>query len=156
MLILRQYTSADWPVLVRHQYPNMSESEAKKLIADFNEGLHAGRRIQILAVENDKHLVGYVSLYEQADGVASIGVEVYPPYRRQGFAFTALQMLLSQAAGYHTIVSQVRTDNTASLALHHKLGFQICEKFTNRRGHEVYFLSLSLSQEIATSLRSSQ
>ena len=155
MVILRPFLYNDWPVLKQHQYPGMSEEEIKKLISDFNSCIYQSRQVQVLAVESNGALVGYVSLYEQENDAASEGVEIFPPYRRQGFAFEALQQLFAQTF-YRTITAQIRKDNTASLALHSKLGFQIVDEFVNRRGHPVYLLSLSPHQEIATSLRSSQ
>ena len=154
MLTLRLYTQADWPVLVRYQYPTITETEAKQLIRNYNLGYYDNKKFQMLAIEYDGTLIGYTSLLEQAPGIASEGVEIYPPYRRQGFAYSALRQLLEQATAYHTITAQIRKSNTASLALHKKLGFQITEEFINQRGHEVYSLTLYL--EIATSLRSSQ
>ena len=156
MITLRPYTPNDWPVLVQYQYPGMSEAEAQKLISEFNTGTFDGRNCQMLAVESSGVLVGYVSLFEQEPGVASEGVEIYPPYRRQGFASSAIRHLLAQSQGYHTITAQIRKDNTASLSLHKELGFRIDGEFINRRGIPVYLLSLTLPQEIATSLRSSQ
>ena len=155
MVTLRPYTQSDWPTLVQYQYPGMSEEDATALILEFNAGTSQGRRLQMLAVENKGILVGYVSLFEQGNGIASEGVEIYPPYRCQGFAFEALQQLFAQTS-YRTITAQIRKNNTASLALHSKLGFQIVDEFVNRRGHPVYALSLSLHQEITTSLRSWQ
>lgn len=144
MVTLRQYTPDDWPVLVQHQYPGMPESEAKKLISEWNSGTYDGRPFQMLAAEHNGVLVGYVSLFEQEPGVASEGVEIYPPYRRRGFAFGAVSQLLASAHEYHTITAQIRKDNTASLGLHAKLGFRIVDEFVNRRGHPVYSLCLAL------------
>ena len=155
MVILRPFMYNDWPVLKQHQYPGLSEKEIKTLISDFNSGIYQGLRLQMLAVESNGTLVGYVSLYDQGNGTASEGVEIYPSCRRQGFAFAALQQLLAQAA-YHTIIAQIRKDNAASLALHSKLGFQIVDEFVNKRGQPVYSLSLSLHQKIAMGLRPSQ
>ena len=156
MLTLRPFHPDDWPVLAHHQHPGMSETEIKNLISEFKASTHNGHRFQMLAIENGGALVGYVSLLELEDGVGSEGVEIYPPYRRQGFAFSAIRQLLEQVQGYHTITAQIRQDNHASLALHQKLGFQIDSAFVNKRGHPVYSLSLALSQEIATSLCASQ
>lgn len=145
MLILRPFVQADWPVLVHYQYPSMTEAQATQLIADYNSGLYNGRKILMLAVEFHSSVVGYVSLLDLGDGTASEGVEIYPPYRRQGLAFSALRQLLEHTIGYHTITAQIRKDNIASLALHKKLMFQITGEFVNRRGHEVYSLSLALT-----------
>ena len=143
MILLRPFTSDDWPVLVQYQCPGISEPEAKKLISDFNSGFYNGCKIEMLAVEADGTLVGYVSLFDQGDGSASEGVEVYPPYRRKGFAYAALRQLFAQTA-YRTVTAQIRKDNLSSLSLHSKLGFRIVDEFVNRRGHPVYSLSLSL------------
>ena len=143
MLILRPYTQADWPVLIQYQYPTITEGEAKQMISDFNLGFYNNKRFQMLAIEHGGVLVGYISLLEQAPGIASEGIEIYPPYRRQGFAYAALQQI-SEHTDYHTITAQIKTDNIPSLSLHKKLGFQIKEEFTNRRGHKVYSLSLVL------------
>lgn len=153
MLTLRPYCQSDWPVLIQYQYPTITKAEARQLISDYNSGYYNNDRVQMLAIERNGILVGYISLLEQAPGIASEGVEIYPPYRRQGFAYRALQQLLSQTTAYHTITVQLRKDNIASLALHKKLGFQITEEFVNRRGHEVYTLSLTLCQEIATACK---
>lgn len=150
MLILRPFHPDNWPVLAQYQYPEMSEAEIKALISEFNSGSYNGRRFQMLAAENDGILVGSVSLFEQEPGIASEGVEIYPPYRRQGYAYAALKLLWEQSQGYHTITAQIRKDNTASLALHRKLGFEIVNEFVNRRGHPVYSLSLTLRQGFAT------
>ena len=151
MLKLRPYAQDDWPVLVQYQYPSMSESEVKALISEFNSGICQSTRTQMLAVETDNIIVGFVSLYEQGDGIASEGVEIYPPYRRRGYAYAALRQLLEQSQSYHTITAQIRKDNAASLALHRKLGFQITDAFVNKRGHPVYSLSISLPCRTASS-----
>ena len=145
MLILRPFVQADWPVLVHYQYPSMTEAQATQLIADYNSGFYNGRKILMLGIESNNTLVGYVSLLDLGDGTASEGVEVYPPYRRQGLAYAALRQLLEQPTGYHAITAQIRKDNIASLALHKKLMFQITGEFVNRRGHDVYSLSLTLT-----------
>ena len=147
MVTLRPFTPDDWLALSHHQYPGMSEPEIKALISEFNSGSYNGRRFQMLAVEHDGTLVGYVSLLEQETGIASEGVEIYPPYRRRGFAFAALRRLLAQTHGYHTVTAQIRKDNAASLALHGKLGFRIVGEFVNKRRHSVYSLSRPLPYE---------
>jgi len=116
------------------------------LIAEFNEPTYQGKFHKLLAIADDAQIVGYVSLIEQADGIASIGVEVYGPFRRRGYAYAAVSQLLvfSDLLNYHTVTAQVRKDNAASLALFEKLGFQITEEFINRRGHPVYTLSRTL------------
>lgn len=116
------------------------------LIAQWDTKQYAGQYFEQLAMISDEQIVGYVSLFGQSDHIASEGVEVYAPYRRKGFAYEALVMLIHHAKnlGYRTMIAQIRQDNHASLALHEKLGFVITGQFTNKRGNPVYTLSLSL------------
>ena len=116
------------------------------MITQWNTCQYNGRYFEMLAVEADGSIVGYVSLFDQGNRTASEGVEIYLPYRRKGFAFSALKQLGDHAKhlGYDTMTAQIRQDNIASIALHEKLGFAITGSFTNKRGNPVYSLSLAL------------
>ena len=123
----------------------MSEDQVKILISQWNTKQYSGQYFEQLAIIVDKQVVGYVSLMDQADGIVSEGIEIYTPYRRRGFAYQALTLLIQYAMdlGYRTITAQIRQDNAASLALHEKLGFIITDHFINKRGNPVFTLSLS-------------
>lgn len=140
MVILLPFGPEDWPVLSEFQYPGMPEPDARNLIANFGAGTYQGRYSETLAVEAEGRIVGFVSLYEQEDGTVSEGIEIYPPYRRQGYARAALTALLqhAKAQGFQTVTAQVRQDNTASVALHQKLAFQVTGSFVNKRGKPVF------------------
>ena len=146
MVILRSFTQDDWPVLKQHQYPGMTEVECKKLISEFRSGSYNGNPVYILAVQSGDTIVGYVSLLGQSDQAASEGIEIYIPYRRNGYGYHALNLLFDFAKqhGYLAITAQIRKDNEASLALHHKLGFEILSEFINKRGNTVFSLEKSL------------
>lgn len=146
MITLRPFASHDWPVLSAHQYPGMPEAEARSLIDQWNTKSYNGLFFEMLAIDCDGRIVGYVSLFAQADGSVSEGVEVYPPFRQQGHAFAAVTQLLEHAGslGYQRITAQIRQDNAPSLALHKKLGFRITGEFVNKRGNPVYSLEKSL------------
>lgn len=145
-MILRQFLPDDWSVIQQHQYPNLSETEIREMISQWNTCQHDSRYFEMLAIENDCNIVGFVSLFEQDDSSVSEGIEIYGPYRRQGFACMAVTELIQRAKhlGFTTVTAQVRQDNTASLALHEKLGFQIIDSVTNNRGYLVYALSKKL------------
>ena len=146
MVTLRPFTPDDWLVLAQYQYPGMTESDAKKLISEFNTGTFQGHRCETLAVDNGSCIVGFVSLLAQEDVSASEGVEIYPPYRRRGYACEAVTALLKRAEvlGYQAVTAQIRQDNAASLALHKKLGFVVTADFINKRGNPVYSLEYSI------------
>ena len=145
-MTLRPFVYEDWHIIAQYQYPCMSEEDIKKMIDQWNKKQFDGRYFEQLTIDADGQIVGYVSLFAQPDGTASEGVEVYSPYRRKGFAFAALKLLIQQAKdlGFAAMVAQIRQDNEASLKLHGKLGFQITNQFINKRGKPVYSLSLAL------------
>ena len=145
-MILRPFTFTDWPTIAKYQYPDSSEEEIKNMILQWNTRQYEGRYFEMFAIENDGCIVGFVSLLDQNDGVVSEGVEIYLPYRRQGFAYHAVAMSLqyAKARGFKVVSVQVRQDNIASLALHKKLGFLITDSFCNKRGHWVYAHSMKL------------
>ena len=124
----------------------MPEADVKALIAQWETKQYDGRFFELLAIDIDGRIVGYVSLFEQPDGAVSNGVEIYPPFRRNGYAFAALELLICRAKemGYSSMVSQIRQDNEASLSLHRKLGFSVTGEFVNNRGKSVYSLLLKL------------
>ena len=145
-MILRQFSFSDWPVIHQYQSPNLSETEIKAIISQWSTHQYDGRYFEMLAIEVDGDVVGYVSLFEQEDGIVSEGVEIYLPYRRLGYAYSAVTILLQRAHsdGLKTVTAQIRQDNVASLKLHKKLGFETTGSFTNKRGHLVYALSKDL------------
>ena len=146
MVILRPFTPCDWQVITQYQYPDIGQAEAVKLIAEFNAPTYQSKFHRLLAVEHQTQIVGYVSIIEQADGVVSIGAEIYAPFRQKGYAYDAITQLfaLSKSLGYHSVSGQVRQDNTASLALCRKLGFSIVDEAISRRGKPVYNLIKSI------------
>ena len=142
MIYLRSFRPDDWQVLTKYQYPSLSQADTVKLIDEFNAPTYQGKFHKLTAIANDTQIAGYVSMIETAMGTVSIGVEVYAPFRRQGFAYAALSQLLTMANayGYHTATAQVRKDNTASLALFYKLGFAVVNEAISKRGNPVYNL----------------
>ena len=146
MIYLRSFRPCDWQVLAQYQYPGIDHTEAAKLIEEFNAPTYQGKFHKLSAIVDDAQIVGYVSLIEQADGIASIGVEVYKPFRRRGYAYAAvLQMFMcSDFYGYRTVTGHVRKDNAPSLALCKKLGFTITNEGISQRGYPVYHLTKSI------------
>jgi len=146
MISLRSFRPCDWQVITKYQYTDISQADAVKLIAEFNAPTYQGNDHKLLAITDNDQIVGYVSFIETASGTVSIGVEVYAPFRRQGYAYAAITQLLTMAnaRGYNTATGQVRKDNTASLALCRKLGFTIVSEGISKRGKPVYNLSKSI------------
>ncbi len=146
MIFLRPFRSSDWQIIVKYQYTDLEQTDAIKLIDNFNAPTYEGKFHKFLAIVDDQKIVGYVSLIETADRTVNIGVEVYAPFRRQGYAYAAISQLLTiaNAYNYHTATAQVRQDNAASLALCKKLGFAIINEEISKRGNPVYNLIKSI------------
>lgn len=146
MIQLRNFTIKDIPVLRQYSYSNKSQEEIEKLIADWNTKLYNDRYFEMFAITEQETIVGYVSLYQHTESVVSCGVEIYPEYRRKGYAFCGVTKALqiSKEQGYKIATAQVRTDNAASIALHKKLGFELDHAYKNKKGNDVYFFLKSL------------
>ncbi len=146
-MLLRPFTPEDWRILAQYWLRDMPESEIKAVIAKWNTNSYDGRYYEQLAVDVGGSVVGCVSLLARSDAAFTEGVEIFPPHRSQGFGYAAVKALLlyGKAMGYQTACVQIRVDNSASLALHKKLGFLVTDSFVNRRGNRVYELQLQLT-----------
>ncbi len=137
-VLLAPLTAGDLPELAARRSCPVEELQpmlAASLARDCN-----GRYYEQFVLRAEGRLVGAASLYAQTDGTVSEGVEVFAPFRRCGFASQGLSLLMERAReqGYAVLTAQVRADNTASLALHEKLGFRPGERWTNKRDRQVY------------------
>ena len=112
--------------------------EMNALIAEWNRGKVQGRRFRMLLIEVDGESAGLVSLYEKEAGVA-IGISVHPDFQKRGIGTEAVALAAEFARlfGREKFVSECRTDNAASIALHEKCGFKRTGERVNRRGNRV-------------------
>lgn len=152
-LILRPLTSADLPVLA--EYQGCKADELLPMLHASERRCHEGRYYEQFAICVSGQMVGAASLYAHENGEVSDGVEVFPPYRRCGYAGRALRQLeeLARMKGYKLLTAQVRTDNAASVALHAGCGFAITRTFVNRRGREVYRMEKRIGGDEACAMK---
>ncbi len=102
----------------------------------------------MFAVINDDKIVGTISLYEHSHSVVSIGPEIFAEYRKQGYAFQAMEtaIMTAKGKGYKIVSQQIRANNIASLKLHVKLGFETDDYvYKNSRGNDVLIFLKSLA-----------
>jgi RimJ/RimL family protein N-acetyltransferase len=93
----------------------------------------------------ERDVIGHIGFHDppNARGAVEVGYTVELGYRRQGFAFEAVQALFGWATsehGIHRFVASVAPDNVASLALARKLGFiQTGSQMDEEDGLELVF-----------------
>ena len=142
MIILRPFTPADYPAYAAYN-PQITPDIYERYLSQWNTRSHNGRYFEMFAVVAKSALVGFCSLAETPEGYISEGIEIYPPYRRRGYAREAVDALLLHAAtlGYRQVYAQIRTNNLPSLLLHENLGFsRVGVPFLNKHHREVVLL----------------
>ena len=146
MIVLRPVAKNDREIFVESSYGIYPEEALRHMLEDSIAGEHEGRYYRLLAVLQEDNCVGFISLYGQEDNTISMGPEIKPQFRRRGVAFAAMgqAMTFVKQMGFTKAVAQVRTDNIASIALHKKLGFQMCKEYVNKKGHSVFWLEKEL------------
>ena len=120
------------------------KDELRAKIQDINTKQYDGRYYEMFGLLHDNVLVGTFSFYQRETDIPEnavyFGIEVDRENRGKGFATQAVHMAfgIAKEKGFGKIFSQVSTNNTASVKLHEKCGFEIIEKTINSKGNEVY------------------
>lgn len=120
-------------------YQEMSSDDKRRMIEESLRKEHEGTYFEILAVLDDKEIVGFMSLYAHSDHVISIAPEIKTGFRRKNYGTLGELQALQYAkdAGYTMAIASVREDNPASIALHEKLGFEAGAHCLSKRGHPI-------------------
>jgi len=90
-------------------------------------------------------VIGHIGFHAPPDarGALEVGYTVDAGYRRQGYAFEAVQALVAWATlefGVRHFVASIAPDNVASLGLARKLGFvQTGKHWDEEDGEELVF-----------------
>lgn len=140
MILLRNFTESDAIEFHQKQSANISLDEVKKLIVKWQEKEFAGKYFEMFAVVKGTEIVGMISLYQHSPSVISCGPEIFASYREQRIATEAmmLAMKIAKNKGYKLMSQQIRVNNTASIALHNKLGFETDGYiYKNKHGNDV-------------------
>ena len=126
MISLRHFEESDVEVLQTYNLSGKSKDDVISMVHDWNTLSYKDRYFEMFAIQKDATIVGSISIYERSKSIASLGIEIFTPYRRKGYGYEAMRLLIEFATqkGYKIILQQVRTDNLASIRLHEKLGFE--------------------------------
>ena len=138
-LTLRPIRRDEADLLIDTSYETMSEVEKELMISESLAKDHDGRYFEFLVVEVAGECVGFMSLYAHSETMISCGPEIKRHSRKKGYGYHGERAALAYAKGigYTEAIAQVRVENTASRALHEKLGFVLQGIHVNRKGREV-------------------
>ena len=129
MISLRNFTNDDAEAFQQKQGMARSPDEVRAMFSQWDKKEFAGKSFEMFAIVKDREIVGSISLFQHSRSVVSCGPEVCEAYRRQGIGTEAMLLAMDKAKnlGYKVMSQQVRRNNTASIALHEKLGFETDE-----------------------------
>ena len=140
MIALRNFCVEDALDLQRWMFSDLTIEAIRSMISDWNRGTYEGMYFEMLAIVQEKTLVGMISLYQHSADEIGIGPQVFEAHRRQGIATQAMRlaMALAKEKGYRIVSQQIRTNNEASIALHQCLDFEASgDPYRNAKGNEV-------------------
>ena len=145
MMTLRNFRHSDYPVL-QLRYPKMVKSAIFELIKEWNLKDYKGQKFELLAIVENGQVVGSVSMFQHGSDIVHEGIEIYPAFRRHGYAYRAIVLALERAKeqGYKIAVALVRKDNIASIGLHRKLHFHMDLEYVDFKGIEMYYFIKAL------------
>ncbi len=147
MITLRNFLKSDASNLQAVGYSNITLAETEKLISEWNKKSLNDRYFEMFAIISGSDIIGTISLYRHSREVISIGPEIFEKYRKKGYAKEAMLCAcnIARKMGYKIVSQQIRTDNTASIALHSSLGFETNGLvYTNAKGNNVAIYLKSL------------
>ena len=140
MILLRNLKIEDALELQKIEYSDLTIEQVEALICEWNKKRVNGKYFEMFAIVSEDKIVGTISLFQHTSEVVSIGPEVFCEYRRNGFAKEAMicACQMAKEKGFKIVSQQIRTNNTASIALHSSLGFETNELvYTNAKGNQV-------------------
>ena len=147
MISLRNFVKEDIAVLKRRKYQDKTDAEIQSLIDRWNTGNFRGKYFIVFAIVSDEQVVGMISLYQRAEGIVTLGPEIFREFRRKEFGKEAMSAMIGivKGMGYRIISQQVRLDNLPSILLHKGLGFQTDGSvYSNRNGKRVLIYLMAL------------
>ncbi|MBR4420379.1 MAG: GNAT family N-acetyltransferase [Clostridia bacterium] len=136
-MIIRHFEIKDIKVLQKFRYPEKSDLEILALINEWNKGGCSGRYFEMFSAVNGGEVVGELSIHEYAKDSVNLGIHIFEPYRRKGYATKCLAFALKRATelSYPFAISLVEKDNAIASHILKKHGFIPVNEFINPNGH---------------------
>ena len=123
---LRPIAKSDIKLLDKFSYGTMSEQEKQKMIEESVSKMHEGKYFELFLVFQNAKCIGIMNVFEHTECIVSVAPEILESERHKGYGFESLIAVLSlmYEKDYTIAVADVAIDNTASVKLHEKLGFE--------------------------------
>ena len=146
-IILRPFEEADAPILKQYLYPNRSQRDLCRLIAQWNTEQYEGRYCAFFAVIAKDCVVGYVNLCEQPDGSVSVGASIFAGFRGKTYGTQGVLRILriAKEKGYSVATARVRQSNTPSNRLCDRVGFLRTGEDVTKEGRPVFTYHIELT-----------
>ena len=148
MISLRHFEESDAEILQNYNLSGKSHNDIISMIHDWDTLSYHGHYFEMFAIQSDTTVVGSISIYGRSQSIASLGIEIFTPYRQMGYAYEAMHLLIDCAKriNYTIILQQIRNDNLASIHLHEKLGFETDGYvYENKKGHKILIYLMPLN-----------
>ncbi len=120
-------------------YDKMSFKQKQDMIIESINKIHNDSYFEILAVYQNDTIVGFMNLFPHSKHIISCGPEIKEYFQNKGIGFLAETLALKYAKkkGYTIAIGNVDENNTASIALHEKLGFELDREYSNKHGRTI-------------------
>jgi phosphinothricin acetyltransferase len=142
--IVRDATEADLPIVMEIYNDAVANTTAiwNEILVDLDNrkdwfAVRKGRGFPVLVATVNGAVAGYASYgdWRAFDGyrhTVEHSVYVHREFRGGGIGRLLMQELIVRAAqnSVHVMIAAIESENTASIALHEKLGFRIAGKFS--------------------------
>ncbi len=117
-------------------YDNMSAEEKRNMIMESISKTHNKQYFEIFVVYKNDIVIGFMNLFAHSKHIISCGPAIKEEFQGNGYGFEAQSLALQYAKknGFTIAVGGVDENNTASISLHEKLGFELDRKYKNNQG----------------------
>ena len=123
-----------------------SKKDVETLVGIWNENIYQGRYFEVFLITSDDNNIGLISIYEIADDTISIGITIDKLHWNKGYGTEAFRYTLIKCKdlGYSNVESSTLADNSASIKIHEKNGFQLVKKGSNSKGNICNYYRIQL------------
>jgi len=149
IMILRHFEVKDIKDLQKYRYQDKTDLQILSMINDWRKVDSSGRFLEFMSIVNGGQMVGQIVVKECVDCGIDIGVYVFEPFRRNGFAYFGVKKILELAMEkkYDYAVFVVEKNNVAAYKLINKIGFTSKSEFINAKGTVYYNIKKKLNLE---------